>query len=138
MIRTLVTRRYRRSVARLALLAMWLVVAGPLIGQLSAAGPGHHVEHHHAQAHAAGHRVSTAEAPASTEGGSSAAVLHWQVACGYCTLFQQMPVLSALLPGVVPLASHAITAPVVATRAAHGGPAVFPQAPTRAPPRYRS
>ncbi|MCK2184279.1 DUF2946 domain-containing protein [Halomonas getboli] len=136
MIRQLATPCRFRSPARLALLAMWLVVAGPLIGQLSAAGHAHH-----GGAHLAGHRLgpamSMAEAPASIDG-AAAAVLHWQVACGYCTLFQQMPVLSALLPSVAPVPSHAITAPVVATRAAHGGPAVFPQAPTRAPPRYRS
>ncbi|MDR5890559.1 MULTISPECIES: DUF2946 domain-containing protein [Halomonas] len=131
MIRTLVTRRYRRSVARLALLAMWLVVAGPLIGQFSAAERVQHGSGHHGMAH---HEAMGQVAPSVAD----EAEPHRHEACGYCSLFQRMPVLSALLPGVVPLPSHAITAPVVATRAAHGGPAVFPQAPTRAPPRYRS
>lgn len=134
MILTLARPHRLRSSARLALLAMWLVVAGPLIGQLSAAEQGdhgHHGGHGRHAGHPAGQMVSMAEE-------SSSALLHWQMACGYCSLFQQMPVLSARLPRVAPVPSHAITAPVVATRAAHGGPAVFPQAPTRAPPRYRS
>ncbi len=143
MIRTLVAPCHRRPAARLALLAMWLLVAGPLLGQLSAAEQGRHVGHplrhpgeqHHLGGHPPGPMASTAEAPATV---STATALHRQVACGYCMLFQQMPVLSAMLPRLVPVPSPAITAPVVATRAAHGGPAVFPQAPTRAPPNFRS
>ncbi|MDR5858003.1 DUF2946 domain-containing protein [Halomonas eurihalina] len=122
-----------RLAARFALLGMLLLVIGPLIGQVSAAaGNGH--DH-------AGHSMSASshmamQALGESDHGTShhAAVLHWHAQCGYCSLFQQMPVLMAMLPHVVPVASHAITAPVVATRTAHGGPAVFPQALTRAPP----
>ncbi|WP_016855510.1 DUF2946 domain-containing protein [Halomonas smyrnensis] len=132
MILTLVTRRYRRSVARLALLAMWLVVAGPLIGQFSAAERAHHGAAHQGRHHEAMSRGASSVAM------TNEAAPHRHEACGYCSLFQRMPVLSALLPSVAPVPSHAITAPVVATRSPHGGPAVFPQAPTRAPPRSRS
>ncbi|CBV43150.1 DUF2946 domain-containing protein [Halomonas elongata] len=126
-----------RLFARFALLAMLLLVIGPLIGQVSAAGVHDHAGH---TTHV-GHTMETSPHMAMSASGETdhgtphhAAVLHWQVQCGYCSLFQQMPVLMAMLPRVVPMASHAITAPVVATRTAHGGPAVFPQALTRAPP----
>ncbi|MDN3556591.1 DUF2946 domain-containing protein [Halomonas maura] len=126
--------RHSRPAARLALLAMLLLVAGPLVGQLSAAGQGQHAGHGADQTHRLhAPAAATAEAPAG-----DAAAAYWHAACGYCSLFQQMPVLSAMLPSVPPLPSRAITAPVMATRAAHGGPAVFPQAPTRAPPLPRS
>lgn len=148
--------RLRRPVARLALLAMLLLVLGPLVGQLSAAPRDHHAGHgagmaedsHHAghpgagvveREHHADHAAGVSASARSAEARDVAPVAaHWHAACGYCTLFQQMPVLSAMLPSVPPLAAQAITAPVVATRAAHGGPAVFPQAPTRAPPLRRS
>ncbi|WP_275286105.1 DUF2946 domain-containing protein [Halomonas elongata] len=123
-----------RLAARFALLAMLLLVTGPLIGQVSAASSEVH----------AGHTTETSPRTAmaaSSETGHHdaephAAVFCWQAQCGYCSLFQQMPVLMAMLPHVVPVASHAIMAPVVATRTAHGGPAVFPQALTRAPPIF--
>ncbi|MBB3141912.1 DUF2946 domain-containing protein [Halomonas organivorans] len=128
-----VLHRHRRPAARLALLAMLLLVLGPLIGQLSAAERHHHAGHAMDMAKP-GVMAMAVEADAT----ASSSTHHWHPACGYCTLFQQMPVLSAMLPSVPPLAAQAITAPVVATRAAHGGPAVFPQAPTRAPPLRRS
>ncbi|MFG6176017.1 DUF2946 domain-containing protein [Halomonas sp. THAF12] len=140
--------RHRRPVARLALLAMLLLVLGPLVGQLSASQRDHHAGHasggtahgHHAGHHGASEMERHADHGMAmpAEARNAAPEARWHAACGYCTLFQQMPVLSAMLPSVPPLAAQAITAPVVATRAAHGGPAVFPQAPTRAPPPRRS
>ncbi len=115
---------------------MLLLVLGPLIGQLSAVPRDHHAAGEMVREPHAGHAVDLSASGMPPEAGDTAGApaAHWHPVCGYCSLFQQMPVLSAMLPSVSPLASHVITAPVVATRAAHGGPAVFPQAPTRAPP----
>ncbi|MDT8894410.1 DUF2946 domain-containing protein [Halomonas sp. I1] len=120
--------------ARFALLAMLLLVIGPLIGQVSAADGGAHDHAGHRMAASPQMAMSASDETGQHEAGHHAAVFCWQTQCGYCSLFQQMPVLMAMLPHVAPVASHVITAPVVATRTAHGGPAVFPQALTRAPP----
>ncbi|SHJ84963.1 DUF2946 domain-containing protein [Halomonas caseinilytica] len=122
-----------RLAVRFALLAMLLLAIGPMIGQVSAAvGSGH--DHAGHSMSASSHMVMQASGESDHGTPHHAAMHHWQVQCGYCSLFQQMPVLMAMLPRVAPVASHVITAPVVATRTAHGGPAVFPQALTRAPP----
>ncbi|MBH8579210.1 DUF2946 domain-containing protein [Bisbaumannia pacifica] len=129
-----------RLAARFALLAMLLLVTGPLIGQLRAAGhtghTGHtgHISHvghtgHISHAGHTGHNSHAGHGDTQPQ-----AAFGWHAQCGYCSLFQQVPVLMAMLPYVAPVASPAITAPVVATRRAHGGAAVFPQALTRAPP----
>lgn len=117
-----------RLAARFALLAMLLLVTGPLIGQLRAAGHTGHTGHISHVGHT-GHNSHAGHGDTQPQ-----AAFGWHAQCGYCSLFQQVPVLMAMLPYVAPVASPAITAPVVATRRAHGGAAVFPQALTRAPP----
>lgn len=116
---------YRHAVS-LALIAMLLLVTGPVIGQLSAFGePGHHP-------HSDASMSAMTSAPAHHHPLSEA--IGWHEQCDYCSLFQHFPVLSGAL---LPLARHALWIagqPLASPRAAYGHLAVFPHALTRAPP----
>lgn len=122
--------RIYRHAAYLALTAMLLLMAGPVIGQFSAYDASGHGQHSKSS-------IPTMEQTAtasSTGGHSPLKVLSWHEQCNYCLLFYHCPVLSAVLPPVVHEASIAAVGPIVATRLAHGHLAVFPHALTRAPP----
>ena len=113
---------------------MCLVVLGPLIGQVSGQMHGHHAAHHisgdaglltasHTNSHANSHTGH------ATDQGIGLAD-----ACGYCSLYQHVPVLTLLL--VLAALAGPIYRQGVRHRPArgHSRPAVFPQALTRAPP----
>lgn len=125
---------------------MCLMVLGPLIGQVSGqvsgqtGGPmhGHHAAHHISgdpgllsDSHTSSHTSSHAN---SHTGHATDHGLGLADACGYCSLYQHVPVLTLLL------VLAALVGPIhrqgVRHRPAHGHsrPAVFPQALTRAPP----
>ncbi|TDX29353.1 DUF2946 family protein [Modicisalibacter xianhensis] len=118
-------RAYRHAV-HLALIAMLLLVTGPVIGQLSAFGePGHHSH--------AGASMPTLSSPPAHQS-QLPETLGWHEQCGYCSLFHHSPVLSGALPAVAHTFLLAAGEPLAATRPAHGGLAIFPHALTRAPP----
>ncbi|WP_168380891.1 DUF2946 family protein [Modicisalibacter radicis] len=110
----------------LALLAMLLVLVGPIVGQLCAYGEPHHTAHGSRDGHAVGMASSAAEhhSPARD----------WHTQCGYCSLLLHVPVLDGVVPRIERQAQGVEDARVAAVRAAHGAPALFPHALTRAPP----
>ncbi|WP_442488198.1 DUF2946 family protein [Halomonas litopenaei] len=130
-----------------ALVAMCLVVLGPLIGQVSGQMHGQHAAHHksghaahqmdghagHATNSQAGHAIRQ---PASSDQPDPAPTAQQGLvdACGYCSLYQHVPVLTLLL--VLAALAGPIRRQGVCHRPArgHSRPAVFPQALTRAPP----
>lgn len=113
------TRRLQ-STARLALLAMFLLLAAPLFSQAVAASavPAWMSEMACGDAE---HAPPSHDAPLWAQ-------------CGYCTLLLSSPALSGALPnlaGVAHFALHAVTAPL---SAALGEPVIPHDAPPRAPP----
>ncbi|MBZ9558915.1 MULTISPECIES: DUF2946 family protein [Modicisalibacter] len=113
-----------RQAASCALLAMLLVVFGPLIGQLSGAA---HATHGDApRGIATAHEARIADHPAG--------VFAWHDACGYCTLFQHCPVLDVALPPAATASLAPLDQPAGAPRVAHATPALAAHAPPRAPP----
>lgn len=119
--------RAHRHAVRLALVAMLLLLAGPIIGQLSAfgeSGLGHHAGA--SMAHAADESIRAAP--------HRAKAASWHDQCGYCPLFQHCPVIAVALPKAARAPVPATAQPATATSAAHGSLATFPHALTRAPP----
>ncbi|WP_277810509.1 DUF2946 domain-containing protein [Chromohalobacter canadensis] len=118
----------RRFTAWLSLFAMLLVVCGPVVGQASAS-----LRHDAMPAHAMMHEE--AGHGDHSRGGHVASVgLHDQ--CPYCSLFGHFPVIEGAFT-----ASIADNAAVIAPRvprvlAAHAIVTTFPNALTRAPPRF--
>ncbi|XQE67210.1 DUF2946 family protein [Pseudomonas sp. P3C3] len=113
------TRRLQ-STARLALLAMFLLLAAPLFSQAVAASavPAWMSEMACGDAE---HAPPSHDAPLWAQ-------------CGYCTLLLSSPALSGALPnlaGVAHFALHAVMAPL---SAALGEPVIPHDAPPRAPP----
>ncbi|MBY5924904.1 MULTISPECIES: DUF2946 family protein [unclassified Halomonas] len=129
-----------------ALVAMCLVVLGPLIGQVSGHTGGqmhgHHAAHptsadagvltaHHTSSHSSRHISRQAN---SHKGHATDQGIGLADACGYCSLYQHVPVLTLLL------VLAALAGPVRRQGArhrparGHSRPAIFPQALTRAPP----
>lgn len=118
----------RRLVAWLSLFAMLLVVCGPAIGQASAA-----LRHHampagmmmhvgmESRAIGAGHHVDTAG-------------LHDQ--CGYCSLFGHFPVLAEASGSSTPDGAIVSAPRVPEVLASQASTTTFPNALTRAPPRF--
>lgn len=119
--------RPHRLAARLALVAMLLLLVGPVIGQLSAFGESAH-----------GHHAGTPMAHAADESARADAhrtkAASWLDPCGYCSLFQHCPVIADALPRAARASVPATAQPATAPCAAHGSLAVFPHALTRAPP----
>lgn len=125
---------------------MCLVVLGPLIGQVSGQTGGqvhgHHAAHHisgdpglltatHTSSHTSSHTRNHAN---SHTGHATDHGVGLADACGYCSLYQHVPVLTLLL--VLTALAGPIYRQGVRHRPArgHSRPAVFPQALTRAPP----
>ncbi|MFC3291644.1 DUF2946 domain-containing protein [Modicisalibacter luteus] len=120
-------RTYRHAVS-LALIAMLLLVTGPVIGQLSAFDDlGHHL-HSDASRSAMTSATTSAQHPPLSE------AIGWHAQCGYCSLFQHFPVLPGALTPAARLALWAAGQPLASPQAAHGHLAVFPNALSRAPP----
>lgn len=116
-----------RYAARLALIAMLLLVTGPVIGQLSAFGEsGHH------QPDVSMPTMAHAASPAQHHPLSN--VIGWHEQCGYCSLYQHFPVLAGILPPVAHMPLLAAAVQAADTHSAYGRLTVFPHALTRAPP----
>ncbi|WP_447554468.1 DUF2946 family protein [Vreelandella sp. EE22] len=93
------TSRWYRSALHAALVAMLLLLVGPLISQLQA-GHHHHQDGHHEHHH--GDSVSHHEHSRQYAGPvtPSEPIFTWFHECGYCSLWQQFPSAHALLPAI--------------------------------------
>lgn len=107
----------------MAFIAMYLLLAGPLISQYQ--GGGHHhtaskISHHHQTSH--------------TEGMEP--VFHWFHQCGYCAVWQQFPTAHAFLPAISLQAfithDHLLTQSTQVMKSCDN----YPHALTRAPPFF--
>ncbi|MGQ7248672.1 DUF2946 domain-containing protein [Halomonas sp. V046] len=140
-------RRFSNRAYHWALMAMLLVVLGPLAGQASEALLGSHSHPHAAHKDLPRTISASSVAPTGTpyihphaaNRGSTSSSDHaaqgLHDACGYCSLFKLVPVLYALLPGVAPVRDRTSAPTPRRQLVGHGDPAVFPNAQTRAPPR---
>ncbi len=126
-----------RSGAWLALFAMLLLLAGPLLSQglaqaratpaMAGMEPMAGMEHMDCGEHGA--RAPGPAKPAD----HMAPDEHW-AKCGYCTLLFNSPALTATGVAALAAAAPIDTRPVAPLAEGHAGSAIFPGARTRAPP----
>lgn len=118
------------ALARIGLLAMMLLIFGPLVGQLNA-------EPHSSSlspSWVCGDDVQT-----SSMGHHGADHEHmWYEQCEYCSLVQHFPFLSHHIPQYASVTLPALSGEVASIRSAHVSDALFLHAPNRAPPSLYS
>ncbi|WP_447956613.1 DUF2946 family protein [Vreelandella sp. EE7] len=89
-------KHWYRIALCMALVAMLLLLVGPLISQLQAHDHAHHGDHHaHSGLGHEGHHAHHGQPPAPTE-----PIFTWFHECGYCSIWQQFPSAHALLPTI--------------------------------------
>lgn len=113
--------RHLQSTARLALLAMFLLLAAPLFSQALAAAAPAPAWLSEMACGAGDHHPSSHEAPSWAQ-------------CGYCTLLLSSPALGMALPGHDGAAPFATPLPWPLRLIAPGEPVTRHDAPPRAPP----
>lgn len=115
------------ELARIGLLAMFLLTFGPLVGQISAASH---------QASMAGWVCGDDIAMGNMSHGQHGADHDhaWYEQCEYCSLVQHFPFLSVYTPEFTAANGLVEFGPVIPVRSAFHNKALFAHAPNRAPP----
>ncbi|WOD08371.1 DUF2946 domain-containing protein [Marinomonas sp. GJ51-6] len=115
--------------ARLGLVAMTLLVFGPLVGQLTASPMSSHMEMMDGSSHEHEHHSHHSHHE------HNANMVHdWNEQCGYCTLLEHFPFLNIFVPTFEKIGYSTIQAPIEFTRSIFGSINLYVLALKRAPP----